>query len=633
MDLINRGQVYRFLLKPVSPGRARLAIEASVKRHLEASESPKQQSPADTVAESPKPAAKPASPARVAPAAVAPPAKAPRKVPEEQKPAAATHLPARVEPTFLDTGRFTATMTGLAATIGKSLAAAADADTDGTGGSAFLRPKFLAVVGAVVIGAAGAGWWFTRSGPAPAMPESTTGTADTAEPAPSVMETDIPQTDPVAGASADAGAGAATVETAAPPVHQALLDEARIARDAGEIVTPPDSNAIQLYVAARTMAPNEPVIAEELAQVINQALALAETALLEQRTEDAATALRMVRLAEPGNPRLPFLDAQVAALQLRGHLDRARLAIRERRFEDASTALTAAETVAGADTPEVRLVADELAAARSAQRVDEVLALASQRMGENALIAPSNDNARYYYELALSTDPANTAAKQGLTIVASMLVLQARAAIDAGELDEAASLLEDAAELDPAGSELAATRQALESAQADAEARRLAELQAEAAQPAAAGAAPAPGGTTLAPGAGAAGAAGLGTAFTANRSVEESLGEPLTAGAPGGQRSDPNAFVPISSLKRTNYVVPEYPRAAQRRNITGWVDVSFTVTERGDVVNVGVMNAEPGAVFNEAATDAISQWRFEPSIENGVAVPKRVAVRLSFDLQ
>ena len=31
MDLINRGKLYRFLLKPVSPGRARLAVEASVK--------------------------------------------------------------------------------------------------------------------------------------------------------------------------------------------------------------------------------------------------------------------------------------------------------------------------------------------------------------------------------------------------------------------------------------------------------------------------------------------------------------------------------------------------------------------------------------------------------------------------
>ena len=38
INLINRGQVYRFLLKPVSPGRVRLAIEASIKHHLDAAD-------------------------------------------------------------------------------------------------------------------------------------------------------------------------------------------------------------------------------------------------------------------------------------------------------------------------------------------------------------------------------------------------------------------------------------------------------------------------------------------------------------------------------------------------------------------------------------------------------------------
>ena len=36
MALVNRGKVYRFLMKPVTPGRARLAVEAAVKHHLEA---------------------------------------------------------------------------------------------------------------------------------------------------------------------------------------------------------------------------------------------------------------------------------------------------------------------------------------------------------------------------------------------------------------------------------------------------------------------------------------------------------------------------------------------------------------------------------------------------------------------
>jgi serine/threonine-protein kinase len=68
MDLINRGHVYRFLLKPVSPGRARLAIEASVKHHLEAPESAFKPVPGKAP---PAPVAKPA--AVVRPATVARP--------------------------------------------------------------------------------------------------------------------------------------------------------------------------------------------------------------------------------------------------------------------------------------------------------------------------------------------------------------------------------------------------------------------------------------------------------------------------------------------------------------------------------------------------------------------------------
>ncbi len=91
--------------------------------------------------------------------------------------------------------------------------------------------------------------------------------------------------------------------------------------------------------------------------------------------------------------------------------------------------------------------------------------------------------------------------------------------------------------------------------------------------------------------------------------------------------------VPISSLTRTNYVAPVYPRAAQRRELTGSVDVVFTVATTGLVKDVSVVSSEPDDTFNKAAIDAVSRWRFEPIIENGVALEKRSAVRLSFDLQ
>jgi len=46
-----------------------------------------------------------------------------------------------------------------------------------------------------------------------------------------------------------------------------------------------------------------------------------------------------------------------------------------------------------------------------------------------------------------------------------------------------------------------------------------------------------------------------------------------------------------------------------------------------------VSRSNPGITFDHAAIDAVEKWRFEPTVENGVAVEKRSGVRLAFDLQ
>jgi len=109
--------------------------------------------------------------------------------------------------------------------------------------------------------------------------------------------------------------------------------------------------------------------------------------------------------------------------------------------------------------------------------------------------------------------------------------------------------------------------------------------------------------------------------------------EPFNQGDGNGVDAAADDPVPISSFIRTNYVAPIYPRAAQRRNVSGSVDVMFTVSTLGAVTEMSVLHAEPGETFNQAAMNAVAQWRFEPVIENGVAVEKRTAVRLSFNLQ
>ena len=89
----------------------------------------------------------------------------------------------------------------------------------------------------------------------------------------------------------------------------------------------------------------------------------------------------------------------------------------------------------------------------------------------------------------------------------------------------------------------------------------------------------------------------------------------------------------MSSLNRTKYVAPRYPRAAQRRNLTGWVDIVFTVDIDGRVTDILVANSNPGDTFVESAMNAVEDWEFEPVFENGVAVEKRAAVRLMFAIE
>ena len=475
MDLINRGKVYRFLLKPVSPGRARLAVEASVRHHLEAPDSAfakagKASAPKAKPAPKPKAAPKPQPAPAAKPQATQPPAKA--KKPKAETPQATPKPAAKAEASIVanrdealspidgglgdafggDDKSFTETMTGIVETVRKPFSRNTDGDKGaadaGSGGSMLGKPKMLGIGAAAVVAVLAIGFWLFSGSDEPVIID------ETASGAPSVTDAEVSST-------VDSGA-------------EELLVEARLAADAGQIFNPPGSNAIELYMAAINVAPGDATVEAEFNAIIEQALAMAESAMLERRTDDATAALERVRLADPDNSRLPFLGAQLAQTQLRIYLDEARTSIREARFEDARRSVDGARALTVADTSEIDLVAEELSAALSAQRVDEVLAQANERLEEGRLIAPSNDNARYYYELVLTNDPENAAARQGLIAIASKLALQARAQIDQGSFDVAGDLISEARRLDPSSSEVAASADALRAARDRIEQERVA---------------------------------------------------------------------------------------------------------------------------------------------------------------
>jgi TonB family protein len=659
MDLINRGKVYRFLLKPVSPGRARLAVEASVKHHLEAPDSAfKTTGKAPAPAAAPKPKAIPeaAKPARQEPAAKTPPP-AMKKPARKPTPISANknHSLAAsggLDDTFSVDSSFTETMTGIVSTVTRSISSNGGDEApkneaarpwladhgDAGGASSAFKPKLLGIGAVAFVAAAAAGFWFFGG---PEEPAATT-------PRPAATST-VSERTPDAGSVAEQ-----------PSVDvDDLLEEARLARDAGQLFDPPGNNAIELYVAAVNAAPGNAYAAAELDATLDEALAMAETALLERRAGDAAAALERVRQAKPDHPRLPFLTAQVSQMQLRSHIESARTAIRDERLEEAASAIADARALGIADDGEIDLAEEELRNARSARRVDEVLTLAAQRLDEGSLTSPANDNARYYYQLALSNEPGNAAAQTGLTVVASKIVLQARAEIDGGRFNTAEALLVEARELDPQSAELAASTRALtearerveqdrlraererraaaelKEAEARAEAQRqVAEREAEqrrAAEAAAAAASAAAAGTAAVDATPDAGS-GADEADAAEPVAEESAAPPPAEAAQTVSMRDETP-VAASSLERTKYVAPRYPRAAERRNISGWVDVVFTVTLSGSVTDIEVVGSEPGDTFVESATRAVEKWEFEPVTEDGQVVEKRAGVRMMFAIE
>ena len=81
-------------------------------------------------------------------------------------------------------------------------------------------------------------------------------------------------------------------------------------------------------------------------------------------------------------------------------------------------------------------------------------------------------------------------------------------------------------------------------------------------------------------------------------------------------------------------IEPDYPPRAASRGIEGYVVVQFTITPAGTIKDPKVVEAQPEGIFDSAAIKAVSKWKYNPKIEEGVAVERRgVQVKLAFKLE
>jgi len=82
---------------------------------------------------------------------------------------------------------------------------------------------------------------------------------------------------------------------------------------------------------------------------------------------------------------------------------------------------------------------------------------------------------------------------------------------------------------------------------------------------------------------------------------------------------------------KTTDVAPVYPIIAKNAHVKGVVILEAVLNAQGGVESVRVLRSVP--LLDQAAVDAVQQWRFTPALLNGQPVPVVMTVTVNFTLQ
>lgn len=125
----------------------------------------------------------------------------------------------------------------------------------------------------------------------------------------------------------------------------------------------------------------------------------------------------------------------------------------------------------------------------------------------------------------------------------------------------------------------------------------------------------------------------------ASIAAEESLGG---CGYGGGQREageveqsqgeEQSKSVKYVPAKHIEVIRPAYPAEARENRWQGKVTLRMMVLADGAVADVAVVDSSGYEVLDNAAIEAVQQWRYMPARENNEAISQGVAVCIKFEL-
>ena len=81
-------------------------------------------------------------------------------------------------------------------------------------------------------------------------------------------------------------------------------------------------------------------------------------------------------------------------------------------------------------------------------------------------------------------------------------------------------------------------------------------------------------------------------------------------------------------------IEPRYPPRALKRNIEGYVVLTFTIDKSGIPKDIEVTESHPNRIFDREARRALKRWKYQPQMVNGIA--QEIAgqkVKLEFRIQ
>jgi TonB family protein len=87
----------------------------------------------------------------------------------------------------------------------------------------------------------------------------------------------------------------------------------------------------------------------------------------------------------------------------------------------------------------------------------------------------------------------------------------------------------------------------------------------------------------------------------------------------------------VAAAKLVRIVNPTYPVAARRLRLQGSVELEAMINKEGAVENLSVISGN--SLLTSAAIDAVRQWRYEPTLLNGMPVEVVTTVEVTFTLQ